>query len=109
MKKWIVILVCIILGLIGYNIYIKREFSKEQAKWDTYITNDSIRTINDTIIIQRDSIINKRIYLEKEYETETININNQSISSDIKFCSDYLSKFNERFVNNNDSSTTKNN
>ena len=101
MKKWITILICIILVLIGYNIYIRVSFNKEKEIIINSLNIDSIREKNDTIIIKRDSIIEKRILLKKDYETETTTINNQSISADIEFFTNYLSKYDKRFADSN--------
>ena len=107
MKKWIIILICIILVLIGYNIYIRISFNQEREELLDSFNNDSIRAKNDTIVLKRDSIVEKRILLEKDYETETTTINNQSIASDVEFFSNYLSKYDERFVDSNFSYSTK--
>lgn len=53
---------------------------------------DSLKSKRDTLFIIKDSIKKEIIQIEKEYETKYINVDSQSIDSDIKFFSEYLSK-----------------
>lgn len=89
-------IIAIILIVIGYSIHTP---TKQISDESVFTTIDSLELVisdlesqKNQIEIQTDSIIVEIVKIKDNYETKYIDIVNQSVDSDIKFFTEYLSK-----------------
>lgn len=118
MKILNIILVFIIL-ILSYFLYDKNnvvDVDYEEILKNLNFKNDSLEIINEQLTHSIDSLllIENKIdsnihYINKYYEKELINITNQSIGSDVRFFSKYLSEDSTRFFVSNNTDATKTN
>lgn len=101
MKNLVYIVCVILLVLFAYKFGTNRPCKLLNPPVDTTLllkldsinrVTDSIRLVSDSLQRQIDSSKVKVVIIEKEYEKEYIDITNASISDDIRFFSEYLSK-----------------
>ena len=100
MQTWLKFLIsniiCLIVGLfIGINIF-KRdsELPSVVIPPETIFDKDSI--FRDSIYIVKDSIIERIVYVEKNYEETVNNILSNSDSANIQFFTDYIEYYNNQ-------------
>lgn len=108
-KNFIILSLLIILGFY----YRKNNHLNEEREILIHL-NDSLSIITSELyssidslnreVVKVDSII---IEVERIYEKNFIDISNQSITSDTRFFSEYLSKNSARFFNSNNSTAIK--
>ena len=109
------ILISLMFLVLGYYGYQCHKLTTE-INDSTLHKVDSIETYIDTVYVKIDSLLtnvkeSKDVvnYVENEYKNNYIHIVNESITDDMCFFAEYLSKNDERFINNNYSNTTKEN
>lgn len=115
-KVGVLIIVFLVLAVILQQVAISRQqettITNEELKASIDILNhkiDSINDIRDSLILVFDTTQVKIITLEKRYETIRDSIISQSVSFDCVTFSEYLSKYNNRFSNSDNSEPTQGN
>jgi len=110
----IIILVILTIGLLVAQQFIIRKSitpisDDDVIKHITLLESkiDSIKGVRDSLIIVYDTTKVKIIELEKKHETIRDSIISQSVNSDCVVFSEYISNYNNRFTNTNNSKSTE--
>lgn len=101
MQTWLKFLisniVCLIVGLIiGINLFEKDSSKIPPVEIPPETTLDKDSIFRDSIYIVKDSIIERIIYVEKNYEETVDNILSNSDSANIQFFTEYIKHYNNQ-------------
>jgi hypothetical protein len=94
-KNIIISLLIVLVAILGYNSYKAPTIvcTHLQKVDSLQLIVDSLQQKKSEIVYITDSIIIETTKVKDKYETLYIDVSNQSVDSDIKFFSDYISSY----------------
>lgn len=96
LKNFIIGLMMIVIIILGFNSYKSPDIVCKHLQKVDSLQNvvDSLKLLEPEIKYKTDSVKVEIIKIQKDYESNYNNVVNQSLTSDIKFFSDYISSYN---------------